>query len=54
MWMYRSLRIVLAGKQMMLFDPNLPNRRPALLRGPMAPHQHKRCHADLTTAPQIS
>jgi len=48
------LRIVLAGKQMMLFDPNLPNLRPALLRGPIAAHQLTLAHADRTTAPHSS
>ena len=29
MWMYRSLKIVFGGKQMMLPSPNAPNFRPA-------------------------
>jgi hypothetical protein len=46
--------MVFAGKQMMLLAPKLPKRRAALLRGPIAPHQHSRRQADLTTAPPIS
>jgi len=43
--------MVFAGKQMMLLSPNLPNRRPAALRGPIAPHQLIRFHAARTIEP---
>jgi hypothetical protein len=52
--MYRSLKIVLAGKQMMLPSPNRPNALAARLRGPMAPHLPRVDHARRTTAPARS
>jgi len=48
------LKIALAGKQMMLLSPNLPNRLPAAPRGPIAPHQLIRFHAERTTVPHNS
>ena len=37
MWMKRSLKIAVGGKQITLFAPKLPNRLPRRVSGPIAP-----------------
>jgi hypothetical protein len=54
MWMYRSLKIVLVGKQMMLPFPNAPKPRPVELSGPIAAHRPMVSHARRIATPAMS